>query len=314
MSLRALPPASRQTTLRRLQLRCPPLPQTLMEAMHLMNEPDRMEVRPVTDLVQRDPAVVAQLLHMVNSAYYGLRRTVECAERAVVMLGPVGVVGIVVGMNMLKLRGLMEGPAARCSHRLIRHSIAVAYLTRHLLESSPDGHRAPRRGGIGFTAGLLHDFGKLILLHSFPEEAVGLYEKRTLADHLEAQNRRQFEQLLFGCDHTEAGEYAARKLGLSDTLTYVIRLHHRPDATTNDAATDGLVRAVACANLAASALGYAGTQRIAWEACGEDPAWALFAPGREDVVLDDLCAQQEPLDAFVTAMSAAGEEVPKLGR
>ena len=66
-------------------MRCPPLPQTLLEATNLIDQPEQLEVGPVTAMVQRDPIVVAKLLHIVNSAYYGLRRAINSVERAVVM-------------------------------------------------------------------------------------------------------------------------------------------------------------------------------------------------------------------------------------
>ena len=66
-----------KATLGRLELRCPPPPQTLLEATKLIDEPEQLEVGPVTEMVQRDPIVVAKLLHIVNSAYYGLRRTIN---------------------------------------------------------------------------------------------------------------------------------------------------------------------------------------------------------------------------------------------
>ena len=91
-------PKTTKATLGGLELRCPPLPQTLLDATKLIDEPEQLEVGPVTEMVQRDPSVVAKLLHIVNSAYYGLRRTINSVERTVVMLGPVAVTGIVVGM------------------------------------------------------------------------------------------------------------------------------------------------------------------------------------------------------------------------
>ncbi|MFW5972452.1 MAG: HDOD domain-containing protein, partial [Bacteroidota bacterium] len=103
------------------------MPQTLTEALEFMRHPEHLEIAPVTAMVQRDPVVVARLLNIVNSAYYGLRHQITSADRAVVMLGPVAVAGIVVGMQMLKLRELIDGPAGACFNRLIRHSVATAF-------------------------------------------------------------------------------------------------------------------------------------------------------------------------------------------
>lgn len=305
-----------KATLGRLELRCPPLPQTLLEATKLIDEPEQLEVGPVTEMVQRDPIVVAKLLHIVNSAYYGLRRTINSVERTVVMLGPVAVTGIVVGMNILKLNSILDGPAGRCFDRLIRHSIATAFLLRHLLE----GITRPRRGkanagrvGVSFTAGLLHDFGKIILVYNYPEEAVALYEERTLAEQLNEPDLRDLEQLVFGCDHTEAGEYVARKLGFPDSLTDVIRLHHQADQPSGDPETDRLVRATAAANLAAKAMGYAFDCAVGWETARLDPIWLQVIENdlrhleTPDTLIEDLLMQQEHLDLYVSAMTTRPE-------
>lgn len=301
-----------RTTLSQLELRCPPLPQTLMEALELMHRPERLEVRPVTEMVERDPAVVARLLQTVNSAYYGLQRSISSTRRAVVMLGPVAVTGLVVGMNMLKLRSIMEGPAADCFMRLVRHNIAVAFLARRLHDELP-AHAQPDLGdelvGDAFTSGLLHDFGKIILVYNRPEEAVALYEERSLEKEVHEPNIRQMEQLLFGYDHTEAGEFAARKLNFPDVLVDVIARHHHDDVLEVDGQDGRMLRAVAAANRAAKAMGHAFSKPFDWEACMSHPVWEAIherdLPTVDDVAHlgDALRIEQDSLDAYVAHLS-----------
>lgn len=303
------PESLERRTLRGLELRCPPLPQTLVDALGLIDQPAKMEIGPVTDMVQRDPIVVARLLHTVNSAYYGLRHTISSTERAVVMLGPVAVAGIVLGMHMLKLRTILDGPAGACFQRLIRHSIASAFLTRHLLDGQPgENGRENGRVGASFTAGLLHDFGKIILVYNFSEDAVAIYDQRTLDEHVSTGDERELEQLIFGCDHTEAGEFAARKFNFPDVLTDVIRLHHAPEQAAGEAGR--LVRGAAAANQAAKAMGYASSQPRTWDEVLGDPVWPLLI--REDLprfdgpeaIVDELQAQQTHLDEYVQHLTS----------
>lgn len=309
------PDRAAKTPLKRLQLRCPPLPQTLMETMALIEQPDQLEVGSVAAMVQRDPIVVARLLQIVNSAYYGLRHSVSSVERAVVMLGPVAVTGIVTGMNMVKLRSALEGPAADCFVRLVQHSLATAFLTRHLFEGAPRTPPVSRqpssRVGVGFTAGLLHDFGKVALVYNYPSEACAFYEKQALQTQVRSADDRLLEQLLFGCDHTEAGEYVARKLNFPDLLVEVIRYDSTSGPPQGASETDGLLRAACAADLAASALGYGFPRPISWKTCTADPTWpVLLASDRPD--LDDLTplfgelqAQREHLDGYIENMMAA---------
>lgn len=314
-------PATPLGTLQRLELRCPPLPQTLIEAMDLIERPEKLEVGPVTEMVERDPIVIARLLHLVNSAYYGLRHSVSSAERAVVMLGPVAVAGIVVGMNMLKLRMTLRGPAADAFRRLTGHSVATAFITRHILEGPPRAqslaaHRASARLGVSFTAGMLHDFGKIILVYNFPDEAVGFYDPRGLGDAVKDEDPRHLEQLLFGCDHCEAGEYVARKLNFPEVLTRIIALHHSPEERTGDPESERLRRAVTVANCAAKAMGYAFSQPSDWSACLALPELQetvrLDVPGSPtpERLIESIQAQQEHLDQYVTSMASTTESRP----
>lgn len=303
---------SRRRTLNSLELRCPPLPRTLGDALQLMNNPERMEVGPVTDIVQRDPIVVARLLHTVNSSYYGLRQTVSSADRAVVMLGPVAVAGIVLGMQMLQLRSILEGPAADCFQRIIRHSTATAYLTRFLLDDSTSSLDQRSALGLPFTAGLLHDFGKIILVYNFPTKALQLYDRQVPHVRFTAADKHELERHHFGCDHTEVGEYAARKLSFPDVLVHVIRYHHDADFRPDDPEIRRLVRATAAADKVANAMGYGvaldqGEHTL--ETLATDPIWERLSTqdlphsGAPEAVAEAMINQRSELDRFIGLVS-----------
>ncbi len=313
----APPPAPFASTpgrLGRLELRCPPLPHTLVEAMDLLAHPEQMEVRPVTEMVERDPLVVARLLQKVNSAFYGLHRTVTSPERAVIMLGPVAVVGIVAGMSMLRLRPATQGATGACFARLVAHSLASAHLARHLVETAPylGGRAAPPRNGTAFTAGLLHDFGKLVLAYNFPEHAAALYQERALDALVTAADAREQERLVFGYDHTEAGAFAAMRLQFPDVLADVARLHHRPEALAGLGAvppeTARLLRAAAAASRAAGAMGHGASAAPGWDELAEDPLWAelvardLPVLRSPEALLAHLREQTETVDQYVRAV------------
>lgn len=289
-----------------LELRCPPLPQTLTDALELINQPDRLEVGPVTEMVERDPAVVARLLQTVNSAYYGLDQTVSSTRRAVVMLGPVAVAGLVVGMNLIKLRSILKGPVGPCFMRLVRHNVAVAYLSRLLHEQTGNPHQFGGDLGDPFTCGLLHDFGKIVLSYNAPDEALALYEEQSIEEEIQDPNIRHTEQLLFGYDHTEAGEFAARKLNFPELLVSVISHHHNREGL-DDPSSDGyMLRLIVAANLVAKAMGHAFTQPLTWDECRDHPVWDLLlahdCPNLEtvDQLQDMLKVEKDSLDAYVS--------------
>lgn len=260
----AMRPPTTKGTLGQLELRLPPFPQTLIEAVEMMERPEEIEVRPVARMVERDPILVAQLLRTVNSAYYGLQRTITSPERAVVLLGPVTVVGLVAGMSMMRMRPMVTDTTSKSIDRAIAHSLATAYLTRFIVEGIP-GHRVVgaypslARNGAAFTAGLLHDLGKFVLLYNFPEEATALYRDGALDALITPRDGCEYERLLFGCDHTEAGVVAAQHFSFPDALTDVVRCHHMPGALQGEgvtAETAGLLRATVAGSHMAKALGF----------------------------------------------------------
>ncbi len=303
-----------------LELRCPPLPHTIVEAFDLIDHPEKMDVATVTRLVERDPSVAARLLQNVNSAYYGLKRTITSVERAVVLIGPVAVTGIVIGMNMLRLKTVVRPSAAETYARLMRHSLATAFIARHLDEGVP-GQRV-RQGddqqfGIAFTAGLLHDFGKIILVYNHPDQAVSLYNDDALRQRGGEPDLTRLEALLFGCDHTEAGEYAARKLNFPELLVSAMRFHH---GRVEDAPDDpiynvhDILEIVQASNLAARALGYGFSIPLRWVACMEAPVWAALCERKrvpfEDPqdLLNDIYLQRHHIDAYVGPLTASLSE------
>ena len=124
-----------------LAIQLPPLPKTLLEAVELMNQPQGPEFEQVIDLVEHDPAVVTRLLRMVNSVYYGQRRPITSLHRAVTIMGAVPVIGIVLGMSLQQAK--VAQPARRPWMHLIRHSVATAFLARHLGSGGTKGRNVP---------------------------------------------------------------------------------------------------------------------------------------------------------------------------
>ena len=270
----APPPPADRGALGRLDLRCPPLPQTLVGAVAMLEAPDAIEPEAVVALVERDPMLLAQLLKSVNSAYYGLSRTIASPARAVTLLGPVAVVGLAAGMGMARFAPPATARARAVADRVVRHSLATAYLARVLVDAGPAG-AAPEGGA--YTAGLLHDLGKLVLLHNAPD-AAALYGDRALDRIVAAADGREHERLLFGCDHAEAGAVAAERSGFPEPLVAVIRRHHDAGARAGagvDRAVGLLVRATAAASAGADALGFAAGPTL--DADAAEDAWAEAA-------------------------------------
>lgn len=238
-----------------LAIQLPPLPKTLLEAVELMNQPQGPEFEQVIDLVEHDPAVVTRLLRMVNSVYYDQRRPITSLHRAVTIMGAVLVLGIVLGMSLQQ--ATVAQPARRPWMHLIRHSVATAFLARHLLaHDSTIGYEPDHQRKV-FSAALLHDIGKLVLLYSKPGAAAEFYLAAPDRAKSDAEVLEQ-ERALLGYDHVEAGVYLSERLQFPSVLTETIRWHHRyGQLGPGEQAIKAVVYAVAAANKAAKELGYA---------------------------------------------------------
>jgi hypothetical protein len=174
--------------------------------------------------------------------------------------------------------------------------------------------------GDAFTSGLLHDFGKIILVYNHPEEAVALYEDGSLEQEVHNPNDQELEELLFGFDHTEAGEYAARTLNFPEAVIHAIARHHDADALTDDGPAGRMLRAVTAANRAAKAMGHAFGASTDWDACMDHPVWDLLLerdlPHLDDRrhLRDTLRIEQDSVDAYVEHLTHANGALPSIHR
>ncbi|MFT4604724.1 MAG: HD-like signal output (HDOD) protein [Rhodothermales bacterium] len=225
--------------------------------MRLVDSPSLAAQTRVAEMAKKDPLVAVRLLKLVNSAYYGFASEVRDIDRAVRLLGPPSsVAGIVLGMSMVQMQATMEGPAGPLYTRLIRHSLATAYLAQWLeTELEVEGGK---RGA--FSIGLLHDFGKIAFVFSYPEDAKKLY------DSPEPRSDEQWsaaERELFGCSHQAAGHRLAEGLDLPPEV--VGHLSGQTASSVSDI--------VIASEAAARAFGFSFNEPIDWESARSLEVW-----------------------------------------
>jgi putative nucleotidyltransferase with HDIG domain len=115
-------------------------------------------------------------------------------------------------------------PAGKCpgfDHRAFwRHSIATAACAKVL------ARRMRLNQDFAFTAGLLHDIGRLVLVTGFPERYSAVLARRQRED----RQLLDVERELLGVDHVMAGALLAQHWQFSDTMHHAIAYHHEPEA------------------------------------------------------------------------------------
>jgi putative nucleotidyltransferase with HDIG domain len=169
--------------------------------------------------IERDIAMSAKVLALVNSAWFGLRRRVADVRSAAVYLGLTTLRGLVLSAHAFE--GL--APARRIEgfdlEAIQRRSLCVAQVARRLL---PQGEQRDD----AFTAALLHDVGLLALAADDGDYlacvlARARAERRTVVE-IELEER--------GVTHAEIGAQLLAQWGLPDSIVEAVAYHHRPSA------------------------------------------------------------------------------------
>lgn len=204
-------PAQRPNTLAGLVDSTPDLPALPSVALATHKETSRpgATAGSVATLVATDPALTARVLRLANSAYYGNARQVAAVSDAVVLLGMKSV------RNLCLLAGTypwLNGALPAYGFgtgELLDHSLATAIASRVVAE------KAGLDADAAFTAGLLHDLGKVALAMWF-----------TPADG--PIRGRDDEIRVLGFDHEQTGGELARRWNLPLLLVAAIACHHLP--------------------------------------------------------------------------------------
>lgn len=208
--------------LRRVVARIQQLPSPPTVYFRLMKELARLDAttESVGAIIAQDASLTAKLLQLVNSAYFGLGRRVASVPEAVQILGFNLVKSLSVSLSLFaSLNPASVGELN--ADRLYLHSLATGLLAQTIVAAE---NADPAMTAGAFTAGILHDTGKLVLASAMPE----LYAQavRLAADELMPQ--WQAEANIFGVSHAEVGAYLLGLWGLPVPIVDVVAWHHQP--------------------------------------------------------------------------------------
>lgn len=197
----------------------PPLSPSSTQLAGLVSQPD-VDVNDVVETIQLDPGLTGSVIRAANSASIGGSRKIGLVRDAVVRLGMGTTLSLAIASQV---RGTMQQtlPQFELERGMLwEHSVAAA-LTAELIRPKCSGPVPPE----AFTAALLHDLGKIVLVdHLDPE--VSDWLRRARKEGHEAGHRAEIE--ILGCHHGEIGEIVARNWRLPETVCKAIAYHHDP--------------------------------------------------------------------------------------
>jgi HD-like signal output (HDOD) protein len=202
----------------------PTIPSLYLEVVNALNSPDATTGE-VGAIVAKDMAMTTQLLQMLNSALFSLPRTVTDPSEAVGLLGFETVKSLVMSVKLRNQYDKIK-PVYFSIDAVWRHSTVVARLAKELalLETGDSTVAAS-----AFTAGLLHDLGKIILATNFDGQYHG-------AHAIARKNQAPLcdvESDIFGADHGQIAGYLLSLWGMPAEVIQATAWHHRPGRSTD---------------------------------------------------------------------------------
>ncbi len=213
----------------------PAMPDIAQEIMKLRVDPSA-DAKKLGDIVAKDPSLAAQIISWASSPYYGYKGTIDSIETAISrVLGFDLVMNLALGISIGKsLNVPHDGPLGVQS--FWRQAIYSASLVERLCRLIPPKQRPER--GLAYLAGLLHNFGHLLLGHLFPPQfyLVNRYIEANPGIRVE-----DIEHFVMGVTHQEIGAWLMKNWHMPDELIVAVRWHHQEEFWSKHAVYSNLV-------------------------------------------------------------------------
>ena len=199
---------------------------------------DDISFAQLSDLIEKDMVVTGNILHLVNSALYARRGTVNSVRHALSLMGMEKLRNVVLGMSVARIWAQVRPVGSWSTARFNQHSAATAILSDMLAQRVPVIYPEG-----AFVAGLMHDLGRLLIAVGLPAEHSRMMELHQRSGKTLADSERE----VLGFEHPEISAQALAFWNLPDPIQAAVGEHH----STLDAAPGGefpLSRVVAAAD------------------------------------------------------------------
>ncbi|MBX7144710.1 MAG: HDOD domain-containing protein [Oligoflexia bacterium] len=199
--------------------RLPNPPETFL-AMQRLLEREEFHLQSLLGHLRKDVMLSAAVLKVANSSFFGARHPVESLDRAVNLLGVNTVKNVALSAELFA--GVDK---VRAKHfklqQLFEHSTRVATAAASLAR---ERKASKKICDLAYTAGLLHDVGKLIFVQVLP------YEYRMVTERVGREFPSLYESEIsaFGVSHQEVGAYVLSLWNIPEAVVEAVAYHHQP--------------------------------------------------------------------------------------
>ena len=204
--------------------RIKPIPQVALKVIRMIHKDD-YTMKEVGSEIRQDQVISGRVLNLCNSTIMGLRTVVDSIDRALILVGEKRLLKLVVTASVKSLFPQSSQGYSLCKGGIFQHSIGTALIAQELAvftkKAAPD---------IAYTAGLLHDIGKIPLDQVMAGNTPFFYRYT----QEQGGDLCKAEKLKFGLDHTEAGMRLGKAWALPNNLINVIANHHNSETMAED--------------------------------------------------------------------------------
>ena len=200
----------------------PTIPVIYEEIREVLTNDSDASMDEIAGIIENDPSISVRLLRWSNSPLFGQRNRVETVKRAIIVLGTEMVSGLVLSMALFDdLRSDEPLPDSFSRDGFWKHTTACGSIARQI---ALEWKWSPKEADPAFTAGLLHDVGKVVLDRFFHDQFVEVLEKAAA----EKITFAEIERDILGTIHSEIGGRLLEFWNLSEIPVNAARYHHTP--------------------------------------------------------------------------------------
>jgi HD-like signal output (HDOD) protein len=192
----------------------PSPPKTYFDLTNALRDPE-VGMAEVSAIIASNTTLSARILQLVNSPFFGLRRSISQIHEAVVLLGAERLRTLALGLEAFRAFEGTISPDVIDLEEQQAHATAVAELAAKIARAD--------RASTAFTAGLLHDIGYLVLAVRAGKDLAQLRAHEADTPGFEIQRR------VWGFTHAEVGGYLLGMWGVPLILVEAVARHHSPN-------------------------------------------------------------------------------------